>query len=371
MYLKCNISIHVESLTTAFDSNGFPIFLTDAKDILTFTEVEIKNDWSKLGTDCDIILPLTVKIFNKGQYLIDNPKNLFKSGDRITIKAWYDGYAQLTVFEGFIYDFVEGTPIKMRCLDYYYFLKLGLVGRQLTVNGQKVTGLQYPTGTIEQVISDILQGTGITLMDQHISFNVQGLSFVNVSPAYCLEWIKKELGITMNLFGNKLYFNLADVTNTTINLKSDTNVLKCEMQKPDGAFQKFKVQVNVKDQAGLKKMKEYFDKGNEDGEIHTYNLYCIPQNDKNFKSVVNNTLVSLKLGHYSGKITTLLYPNINLFDAINYQDVRFPDRSGLYVVRGIVLKLDQNGFHQENSVAYLREFQPIDAINPANSVYTA
>jgi hypothetical protein len=327
--------------------------INDAE-VLTVNEIEIKNNHSQIGTDCDIVFPLTVKVFNKGQYLIDTPKNLFEKGDFIQIFAGYEdaNYERLNIFEGYIYDFVEGTPLKMRCLDYSYFLRMGLVGKPLKAFNN-LPGLYYQDGTIDTVLKDILAGTGVTLMKTHISFTIQNLSFTNVSPIYALEWIKKELGICMTLIGSELYFHLAENTLNTYNLRTDTNVIKADLQKPDAAFQKWKVQINYKDISGLKKLQEIGSK--EDGEIKTYNFCCVNKKHPNYMKLVDNTLNVLKLTHYTGKVTTYLYPDINLFDAVNFEDVRFKERTATYVCTGVNIKLSTSGFHRELTLAYLRE----------------
>lgn len=373
MYLNFKLSVTIGSITTAGIVDGIPILIDETKKVLTISEINIKNDHSQLGSDCEIIFPLTVKVENKGQYLIDTPRNLFKSGDRIQIKCKYVGYtAELLVFDGFVYDFVEGSPLKMRCMDFAYLLRGGLVGKKLNkidpITKEPEIGLTYVSGTITQVLNDILGNTGITLMENHLDFAIQNLSFINVSPYYCLEWIKKEMGITCTIIGQKLYFNLASNTQTNVRLQTNINVLTSGMQKPDGAFQKFKVQVNYKDVTGLKKAEEV---GLENGETHTVNLYAIdkktPKGQQDFNKLKDNSLENIKLGNYSGKITTYLYPNIELFDKIFYIDKRFPDRNGAYICRGYSIKIGKDGVHRELDLAFLRELLPNEAIPYQNT----
>ena len=343
--------------------------------VVTVNSITIKDEHNNLGKNCDIMLPLTCKFFNKNQYLIDNPKNQFIAGQSVQILASYDfkgnQMTTLTLFEGFVYDFVEGIPLKMRCMDYAYNLKIAPI-----VGTSTVKGLNYQTGTISKVINDLLKNTGIILAKEHIDFDIQDLSFTNVNPYYCLEWIKKELGITVHLFGNELYFNLAaNVRNPlqAINLRTDCNVIASAMQKQDSAFQKFKVQVNY---LNVNKLKNVVEKGDATGETHTVNLYCIAKQTAtqttNFNKLVDNSLNNLKLSHYAGKLTTLLYPQINLFEQINYVDISFPDRNGVYIVRGLTMTIDMNGIKQENDIAWLSTLplsnEDLNYINAAMSV---
>lgn len=312
----------------------------------TVTEIEISNDAAQIGANCEIVVPLTVRIQNEGQYLIDNVRNLFKSGDFVQIWAWYLGMEKLQVFEGFIFDFLEGTPMKIRCLDYVYKLKLG------------VKNLSFPKARIKNVISKIIEGSGLTLMEPYVDFEVENLTFPNMSPAACLEWIKKELALTVTIIGQKLYFNIASNTLNEVKLKSDTNVIGISMQKPESAFQKFKVKAWIKKPNGTKEAVEI---GDEDGELREIKLMCVPKNTpkgkekKNYHTkLMDNALEQVKMGHYNGKITTLLYPESDLFWAIDYTDVRYPERSAIYTVRAITISLSKDGFHRELTTAYLR-----------------
>jgi hypothetical protein len=326
--------------------DGHISVIIGGKKLDTITEVEMQNDSAQLGANCEITVPLTCRIQNEGQYLIDNVRNLFKSGDTVFIEAWYTGYDRQTIFEGFVLDFLEGTPLKIRCLDYVYKLRLG------------VKKLYYKSAKIKKVIDDILQGTGITLMQPYLDFAIENLSFPNMSPAACLEYIKKELSLTMTLIGNQLYMNLASNTLETVKLKTDVNVIDCKMQKPDAAFQKFKIKAWIKKQNGTKEAVEV---GDADGELREIKLFCVPsqtakgKEKKNYHTkLIDNALEQVKLGHYNGKIETLLYPVIDLFWAIDYTDVRYPARDGIYVVRSVDFIANKDGFHRESTVAFLR-----------------
>jgi hypothetical protein len=312
----------------------------------TVTDVEITNDAAQLGANCDITVPLTIRIKNEDQYLIDNVRNLFKSGDFVQVWAWYDGYDQQYVFEGFLYDFLEGTPLKIRCLDYVYKLRQG------------TKNLAFPKAKISKVIGKILEGTGITLKKPFVEFDIVNMTFPNMSPAACLEWLKKELGLTVTIIGKELYFNIASNTLDNVKLDSSINVIKCEMQKPEAAFQKFKIKAYIKKANGTKEAVEI---GDEDGQLREISLMCVPSQTakgtekKNYHTqLADNALEQVRLGHYTGKITTLLYPFCDLFWMVDYTDKRYPERSAFYTVRANTLTLSKDGFHRELTTAFLK-----------------
>ena len=319
----------------------------DHKLLETVTEVEVSNDAAQLGANCDIVVPLTVRIQNEGQYLIDSVRTLFKSGNFVQVYAWYVGMDKQLIFEGFVYDFLEGTPLKIRCLDYVYQLRQG------------VKNLSFPKARIKNVINKILEGTDITIMEPYVDFEVENLTFPNMSPAACLEWIKKELALTVTIIGRKLYFNIASNTLNSVKLQTDVNVIGANMQKPDGAFQKFKVKAWIKKPDGTKEAVEI---GDADGELREIKLMCVPKNTpkgkekKSYHTILHdNALEQVKFGHYTGKITTLLYPISDLFWAVDYTDIRYPERSGIYTVRALSITLSKDGFHRELTLAFLKK----------------
>lgn len=338
MFLNGKISVEVEN------ANGLSV-------INTIKSIEITNDCTQLGATCEIEVPLNCRIENKGQFLLDNVRTQFKKGDKIKITAWYSEYENISkpiIFEGFIWDFTEGNPVKIKCIDYVY----KLIGGIATNSEGGKNGLYYSNKKeyrFKDIVKDILKGTEIDILEPFLDFNVTGLSLPNMSPKACLEHFKKELGLTMTLIGQKLYCNLAKFTFNTIKLDSSINVVKCDLQKPDDVYQKTKVNFYTENEKGVKQKVTV---GDEDGDLSEIFLYVI-KNKQTQQKLVDNYLENRKLSHYKGKITTLLYPVIDLFDKIEYNDIRYKDRSGNYTVRGYTLTLDTNGFRRVLTLAYL------------------
>jgi hypothetical protein len=337
MYLNGHTEIWITSMVDGVEQG-------DAKKLETVVSIEATNDWSHIGANCDIVVPLTVRIVNQGQYLIDNVRNLFKSGDRVLIKSWYSEYLEKAgaqiIFDGFIYDFLEGNPLTIRCVDYVYNLKKGVVN------------LNFEKENSDNVIKAILEGTGITPYEENVTIDKITASFNNMSPAACLEWLKNESKLTITLIGKKLYMNIAMNTLKTVKLKTDVNVIRCDMQKPDGAFQKFKVNAWIKKEDGTKEMVEI---GDADGRLRESKLFFIDSESTSKDLLINNTLENHKFAHYTGKITTLLYPESDLFWAVDFEDVRYPERSAIYTIKSNVVTLTKDGFRRELTVAYLTE----------------
>jgi hypothetical protein len=329
--------------------NGHILVEIEGKQLETCTEIEISNDAAQLGSDCTITVPLTVRIKNEDQYLIDNVRNLFTKGNFIQIWAWYTEYettpGRQLVFEGFIWDFLEGTPMKIRCVDYAYSL------RNENIN------LSYPKGSkpqLSKVIKDILSGTDITLKLPYADADTQGFTFPNMSRAAAIEQVREQCKwLVFTLIGEELYMNIASNTLNEVKLQSDINVIDFKAQKPDAAFQDYKVQVSMKKANGTKEIVEVTNANGADGRLREMKLFNIPVTAKGAEIYGKQALEKLQLGHYKGKMECYLYPEISLFDAIKYTDIRYPERSATYSVQSTVLTLNKDGFHRELTLGYL------------------
>src|SRR5579859_7323344 len=101
--------------------------------LITIVSVKISNDAQKVGTNVDVVVPLNSYIEYQDPSTLDVfltaiRTDTFSSGDKIEIFAWYKDYPVLNIFTGYIYDFVLGMPLTIKCLDYVYFFNLGVFG---------------------------------------------------------------------------------------------------------------------------------------------------------------------------------------------------------------------------------------------------
>jgi hypothetical protein len=346
-----------------------------------FSEVNCKNDCKQTGASCDISIPLPARYPNdaKNQYLITINKSTynFTKGMPVKVTTWYDELKDnpkggvLTEFNGFIYDFVAGNPLKIRCLDYFFFFQQGTINigtKEKKFNGQFKAVLQAiidganknlaqykKDGTVPQDLPKIV------ISKYYMDFEVVDLTMNNLSPAACIEWLKKELSAVCTMIGNELYFAFSSNTIDTVNLKTKFNVIgEPKMQMPEAAFQKFKMQAYYVKEDGTKRVyasgDDYGDgssvPGEQDGELHEINMHFV-KNKKDHQKLIDNAWTEKRLGHYTGTLGTLLYPKIDLFYKVIYIDLRYPERSGNYVVREHNFKISDAGYHRSIKLAFL------------------
>jgi len=343
MYFNCKYSVSVTSQSTGIVSM-----------ISTVVSVSVHNDTAHIGADCDVVVPLncliqyrTSKDSQLNQITMD-VNQAFQSGDQITITANYEGYPEVNIFKGFITDFNMGTPTTIKCSDYIYLLE------QSSIN------VSFASISLRQLITNVIKGTGITLMDDSFDFQLVNITYSLMSPAAILESIKKEMGLNISLSDNRIYCNLASNILSSVKFASDRNVIKCDLQKPYAVFQAYKIKAWFFNENGTKDSYEY---GPAEGVLQEAFFWKVKRgNDiivdgksvpENYQKLAKEALIGLKQRKYKGTIETLLYPECDLFWKVIYTDVRYPDRNANYTVTGITTTLDENGFHRSIKLAYL------------------
>jgi len=349
------------------------------KALLTVSAVSTSNDSQHIGGSCDLMVPLNCRISyqntnNETLFLTEQPKNLFKSGDPIIIYANYDGYDPVLVFSGFIYDFIEGLPITIKCLDYIYFFNLGVVGKgrvfyKKSKKSKKVltgNGIAYKAITLQALLQVLIDFTNDTIDDSTdgvtpvslvlpmLEMTLVNITFVSMSPAAILDWLKKELGLNISLSGNKLFCNIASTTTKVVKLRTDRNVIKSGLQRAVASFQRIRVKAWFIRQDGTR---DSFEVGDESGTLKEVYFYKVRRDEKLYQQLANEALLKYRQHKYNGNIETYLYPDVDLFYKIEYVDIRYPDRSANYSVIGHDISIDMNGYHRTLKLAFLSDIQ--------------
>lgn len=313
------------------------------KVLQTVSAVRTKNESTHIGSECDVEVPMNCRIQYKDgahDFLTGYPQNLFKVGDAITVTARYVGMAEVQVFQGFVSDFILGMPTTIKCSDYIFLLN------QTTVD------IEHRTITMKDLCTQILAGTGITLLLPTIDLTLSNITFRLMSPAGILEYLKKEIGLNISLQGNQLYVNVASNTLDTVFYETAVSVIKSNLQKPDAVFLKYKVKAWFIKENGTKDSVEV---GDAEGHLEEVFFYKVAGGQQVYLKLAAEALNKVKQRKYKGTIETYLYPFCGLFWRANYIDLRYPDKDADYVVVAQNFELDDKGFHQHIKLAYLGE----------------
>ena len=346
------------------------IMFNDTAQLLTVVQVKTHNDSGQLGSYCEIICPLISRIqYADGKTLTAQTKTLFKQGDKVSITAFYtpvgdamvDEYPLITIFEGFVLDFFEGNPITIKCVDWIYKLNFGK-----TINIPLIPGDPGFTGEIKDLIDICLTNTGITQYPGTIDFKLENFTLTNCTPAAVFEHIRKEVGLNISLIGNQLYCNVASNTLNTVGLDTSANVIESNISKDKTTFQRIKVKAWFLHEDHTK---DSFEVGDSDGQLREVFFYKIPaenmmviqtaagarQIPKAYNDLANEALKKFQLNLFNGTVKTKLYPFIDIFDTVKYNDIRYPDRNGVYVCTGRDGEFGMSGFNWTYKLAWLRD----------------
>lgn len=321
------------------------------KIIKTVHSVKTKFDSKHIGSSCDIIVPLNTQIeYANGKHdqLTAYTLSAFAVGDTVNVMASYPntGFPPVNIFNGTVFEFKEGTPVVIRCIDYQ-----PLLGHMQNISNY--------TGPLQSLIQNILQGTGISLMLPTVSMQLYKITFREMSPWSILEYIKKNIGLNISLQGNQLYCNVASNTLNTVIYRSDRNIHKCGLQQPDTVWQGYKVKAYFIRPDGIKDSLEV---GDTDGHMTEVYFYKVPTDLATYTRLAGEALNKCRQRKFSGQVSGYLYPDCHLFDKVQYTDVRYPDRNGNYVITAISHDISDRGFHREMQWAWL-----VDYLNEPNA----
>lgn len=325
--------------------------------ITTVHSVSMEDDSKNIGSSVKLVVPLATRIqYQDGahEYLTDLVENLFNVGDSIVLTCLYDGYNPVTVFQGFIYAFIEGTPMTIECLDNVYLLN------QTTVN------IAYQSISLQKLLTTILDGTGISLMLPTLDLQLVDIQFRLCSPASVLQYFRTEIGLCVTLIGNQLYCNIASNIVATGFLDTTRNVITSKLQKPSAVYLKLKVKAWFVQSNGKKSSIEV---GDTNGELREVFFYRIPFNEALYQKMAGEALIKYKQMKFSGHVTTYLYPMFGLFWKVQYMDKSYPDRNGNYTVVGRKFEAGPNGYHWNYDLAYLSDIDSsVDQLAAQNNI---
>lgn len=366
--------------------------VTIAGQLLTsVVSIKTSRDGSKIGGYMDLVVPLNSYIQYSDpntltRYLTAIRIDQYSSGDPVVVTAYYEGYQPVTIFTGYIYDFILGMPTTVRCMDYIYYFNLGIFGesRVFTTNkaGTKIKnsgqGKNYKTvefkallqellDFVNETISNTTSGAQPVVLNQDVfDMTLSNLTFISMSPAAILEWFKKELGLNITLFGNQLYVNLASNTTGSVTLNTGRNVFKSSLQTTlqksiskaglttaktlQAAFQRIRLKAWFIRSDGTR---DSFEVGDPNGTQIENFFYNVKRSATNYEDMANAALVKAMQHSYHGELEIYLYPQVDLYWRVFYTDVRYPEKNGTYVIIGQYFQLNEQGFHQKIKLAWL------------------
>ena len=279
-----------------------------------------------------------------GSPIVGDPvesSKFFEEGDKVTILLGYNGRLEQE-FDGFITRLNFTVPLEIECEGYSYLLR------------KKTYNKAFKQAKLIDVLRFIVAGTPITLASDTPDFLIEKLLLQNHSGTEALEMIKKISANTIRIFftGNVLYAGLQFLKPLSdVKYRLGWNVIKDGQLKLRQAKNQ-DVQINI---VGLKKdgttvkvtsgrIKDATTVGSSGtfGETKIIKTHAITDLST-LKAMADEKYKQLSFDGYEGKITTFLQP----FCSINYRailnDLKYPERSGNYIVESVEVTYSTNG----------------------------
>jgi phage protein D len=301
-------------------------------------EVVVDKSTAIVQDTARIKLPLTarVKTGNDPATTIETAK-VFKVGDEVIIRLSYLGHYDAIQFKGFVKRIHPGQPLEIECEDAIWKLR------------QKNIKKSWKKTTLNEVLNEIVSGSGISIAGNIPSINLEPFGLQDVDGAFALQKLADEYGLRAyikndgSLWCGLAYSESEGTVKYNINGDNSNVVSANDLKWRDKDEVKIKVKaINIKGD----NTRTEVEVGDEDGALRTLNFYNISSQDELTK-LASQKLDELKFDGYEGKITTLLIPEALPGMTAELTDSLFPERGGSYYVESVKTKYGTSGARRE------------------------
>jgi len=286
------------------------------------TSVHIEKSWKRLTDIAEITLPRkAIGVRNeKGRFFnFYSAHQFIKVGDPVIIELGYNGHYNVE-FTGYITQFIEGIPLKMKFEDEMYKLK------QLPVN------ISLQKTTLKKLLKKIVPGYEIDVLEIELG----ALRFAKTTVAKVLEYLKDEYSLYSYMKNKKLVCGKVyadDSEQKTANLHLEKNVVNSDLNyknKEDvfirinavsTLFNGNKIEVTV---------------GDENGEERQLTYYGIELKAE-LEKIAKEDLKKYKVDGFTGYVKCFGIPKIEHGQKVNLKSVLYPKRNGIYYVESTVV----------------------------------
>ncbi len=290
----------------------------------------IVEDTETLTDTCELELPKNIKWEG---YTSENNHPPINRGDKVIVKLGYDGQLQ-TRFVGYVRSVDAHTPVRIKCEDQMFLLKQ-----------TKVPPKSFKEATLQEVISYLLEGTGISfeLIDKDIKIGKYRI--VKATIAEELQELKEKYLLSS-------YFrNINEKTVLYVGLKYPLDKRKKVVFKhskniiSESLEYRKKEDIRVRVEAvsfGKKHKKTTLEIGDKDGDVIKIRIDGLTEDE--LKKYALQALERYKKSGFKGSFETFGVPEVSKCDMI---DISASDgNSGVYLVKKNEITFGVNGYRQ-------------------------
>lgn len=304
--------------------------------MMAVTDVKIKRSIYSFVDTATITLPTSARLKTNTK---DVPQSVstagsFQEGDKVEIWLGYDSDDNLhREFSGFVKSVNAATPCVIECEGYSWQLRRKNVHWSTEDDKTK----------LKDLLAKLVEGTDITLSKSIPDVPVHQICEGDISGTEALDWIKKNLYLTVYFSESELYAGLAYI------------------EQPDKAHTKYRIGWNLvkDDQLKFKKAQDVkvqvkavsFNNRNEaiveqagdsSGAIRTIHVRNITS-EAELKKVAEAEAGKLRYDGYEGKITGFLEPFALPGYRVILQDPNYGEREGTYLIESTEVKFGTSG----------------------------
>lgn len=304
----------------------------------SINDVKIKRSIHSFIDTATILLPASARLNFKENVKLSTKSvstaKVFNEGDPVEIWLGYNNeYPEAPEFKGFIKRVNAASPCEIECEGYSWQLRRKNV---LWSSGKEKT-------TLKKMLEMLIDGTDIKLSNEIPDIQLEQVCEGNISGTDALDWIKKNLYLTVYFSGHILYAGLAYIPQpdkTAVEYTIGWNLVKDDQLK----FRKEKdVKIQVK--------AVYFDKrnkaevktaGDSSGAIRTIFVQNI-ESEKELLQVAERKAQELRYDGYEGKVTGFLVPFALPGYRATLKDAKYKERDGTYLIESTEVKFGTGG----------------------------
>jgi hypothetical protein len=304
--------------------------------MMAVTDVKIKRSIYSFLDTATITLPTSARLKTATQ---DVPQSVstarsFQEGDKVEIWLGYDSEDKLQrEFSGFVKRVNAATPCEIECEGYSWQLRRKKV----------LWSTENDNTKLKDLLARLVEGTDITLSKSIPDMPVQQICEGDISGTDALDWIKKNLYLTVYFSENELYAGLAyieqpDKTHTKYRI--GWNLVKDDQLKfrkaEDVKIQVRAVSFTNRNQAIVGQA------GDSDGPIRTIHVRNISSQTE-LKKVAEAEAGKMRYDGYEGKVTGFLEPFALPGYRVILQDPNYKEREGTYLIESTEVKFGAGG----------------------------
>lgn len=288
------------------------------------TKVHIQSSWEELTSTAEITIARNVKFFDKQRV-----NDVFRPGDPVIIELGYDGKF-LKEFAGYVAHVSADIPIVLKCEDEMYKLK------RIPVN------YSASNVTLEKLLKDICPGYKVDALE---GVKLGAVRLPKTSVAKVLEKLEQDWNLHSYMRGDQLvcgkyYSTLSDDKPVKFHLEKNIVSNALNYRNKEDVLVKIKgssILIN-----GKKLDYEFGEDGGDRLDLTYYNI----QLKAELEHLVKLDYEKRKQDGFDGTITAFGTPSVIHGQKANIISTLYPDRIGIYYIKGVEKTWDPEGYRQ-------------------------